>query len=103
MTNDELRQEFEAWLKIRWAKSTNPFLRRCNEVDADRYYQDYDAEFAWIVYQACNAKRQEEMARDKELLHDCFLQIGQRKSLPACEPMFNPRFVRLFLGVVFNY
>ena len=34
---------------------------------------------------------------------ESFMQIGQPKALPPCEPNFTPRFVPLFLGVVFNY
>jgi hypothetical protein len=68
-TDELLRQEeFEEYLRILWANNKSPFLRPCNEVDADRYYQDYDTEFAWIVWQACNAKRQEEMARLRDEL-----------------------------------
>jgi hypothetical protein len=68
MTNDELRQEFDAW-----AVEHNMFG---DFPCADNDFQDvYEADLArtafYAGYMACNAKRQEEMARDKALLREC--------------------------------
>ena len=57
MTQDELRAEFEAWLDA----PNNSWLDDPLSVG---YIQ-------WEAYQACNAKRQEELARDKALLREC--------------------------------
>jgi hypothetical protein len=59
MTNDELRQEFEEWY------GSKP------EQDKWGNYELPLPQARWEAYQACNAKRQEEMARDKALLREC--------------------------------
>ena len=53
-TDELLRQEFEAWSSGR---------------DLVGAYSP------WSAYQACNAKHQEEMARDKALLRECAKEL----------------------------
>jgi hypothetical protein len=51
MTKDKCREEFEVYLRKVWFYKTTPFLRQCNDPESDRYYQDYDTDFAWTVWQ----------------------------------------------------
>lgn len=60
MTKDKCKEEFEVFLRKLWAKKAEPFLRECNDPEPDRDYQDYDADFAWVVWQAAYNRTQPE-------------------------------------------
>lgn len=91
MNQDELRQEFEAWYNSNHKEPINAADRRRDG--------DYRLGISgkWQAYQACNAKQNEEMARDRALLRECFYIVdsqarqdyGAQKLLAGfapCEP-----------------
>jgi hypothetical protein len=55
--DDKVRAEFEKWATIYFENefSKSPFLRDCNDVDADRTYQKYKIEDAYQAWNACQA------------------------------------------------
>jgi len=68
-TDELLRQEFEAWY--------DPLhLGDMNMKDA------VTRAYVWSAYQACNAKRQGEMARDKALLRECAATM--KENIESC-------------------
>jgi hypothetical protein len=77
MTNDELRQEFEDWKDCGMREAYN-IAFATNAEFKKSFHNNLDDELErarqWgfeLAYQACNAKRQEEMARLKALLREC--------------------------------
>ncbi len=62
-TDELLRQEFEEWFS---ANYPDPVPIEC--IDEWRVFRSNQ----FSAYQACNAKRQKEMARDKALLRECW-------------------------------
>lgn len=65
MTQGELRAEFEGYTGL------ESFV-----ASPENYNEPYDTRSYEAGYQACNAKRQEEMARDKALLRECAKELN---------------------------
>ena len=55
--SDEIREAFESYLRKKWQKRTDPFLRPCNDINSDRTYQDFDTDSEWETWQATIAWR----------------------------------------------
>lgn len=47
---EEVNRLFESWYRKLNSNTKHPYLRECNDVNADRRYQQQDTQFAWECF-----------------------------------------------------
>lgn len=77
MTQEQ--QAFEEWLRLRWFGRHHPFLRPCNDVDAQQTYQDPDVEWAYVAWQARGEQLKAKLLSDEmvELAGRGYMKSGK--------------------------